>query len=75
MADYNQALEIDPNYSVDYNNRGLAYYNLGDYKSATKDARKACELGELKALKMLDKCRTANKKRLSDRAHKTLLFS
>jgi tetratricopeptide (TPR) repeat protein len=53
IKQYAQAIKIDPNYALAYVFRGNAYDKLGDYKSATKDARKACELGDCKALKYL----------------------
>jgi tetratricopeptide (TPR) repeat protein len=53
--DYDKAIKIDSNNTGAYYNRGIAYVLLKDYKSATKDARKACELGECKLLELLDK--------------------
>jgi Flp pilus assembly protein TadD len=55
IADYTQAIKLDPKDANAYFGRGLAYDSLGDYKSATKDARKACELGECDLLQILGK--------------------
>lgn len=44
-ADYNKALEINPNYDWAYNNRGVAYQELGDNVIAQADFAKARELG------------------------------
>ena len=35
---------MDPDYTLSYNNRGLAYKNLGEYEKAIKDFDKAIEL-------------------------------
>ena len=40
-----KAIEIDPNYSLPYLNRGVAKENLGDIKGACDDWRKASSLG------------------------------
>ena len=45
IADYTKAIEIDPNYTNAYVNRGISKYNLQDYYGACQDARKAQELG------------------------------
>jgi tetratricopeptide (TPR) repeat protein len=55
IADYDQAIELDPKYEDAYNNRGIAYAMLDDYKSSTKDVRKACELGDCDLLELLSK--------------------
>jgi tetratricopeptide (TPR) repeat protein len=54
IADFDRALKIDPAFWNAYAQRGFAYEKLGDYKSATKDARKACELGFCGALEYLE---------------------
>ncbi|MDR2152295.1 MAG: tetratricopeptide repeat protein, partial [Helicobacteraceae bacterium] len=51
---YTQAIRIDPNYANAYNNRAAAYTVLSDLKSAAKDAKKACELGDCNGLQYLE---------------------
>ena len=38
---YSQAIEIDPNYAMAYNNRGNVYYDRDEYGHALKDYNKA----------------------------------
>jgi tetratricopeptide (TPR) repeat protein len=54
IADFTQAIKIDPNYGMAYNNRGLAYLDADDRENAAKDARKACELGDCNLLQSMD---------------------
>jgi tetratricopeptide (TPR) repeat protein len=44
VADYNQALRIDPNHVNAYYNRGLARRGLGDKQGAIQDFQKAADL-------------------------------
>jgi tetratricopeptide (TPR) repeat protein len=45
MADYNRAIELDPNFAVAYSNRGLVYQNdLKEYQKAMADYNRAIEL-------------------------------
>ncbi len=44
IADYNKALEINPQYANAYTNRGSAKDELGDYKGAIVDHTKAIEI-------------------------------
>jgi tetratricopeptide (TPR) repeat protein len=44
IADYDQAIALDPKYAAAYNNRGAAYYAQGEYKLAIADFSKAIEL-------------------------------
>ncbi len=44
IADFNQAIKIDPNYAKPYNNRGLAYYYKKDYDRAFADFNQALKL-------------------------------
>lgn len=44
IADYNQALRIDPNFAKAYNNRGLAKYYLKDYAGAIADFNQAIRI-------------------------------
>ncbi|MDR2152990.1 MAG: tetratricopeptide repeat protein [Helicobacteraceae bacterium] len=54
IADYNLALEINPNDDgLAYRNRGAAYYKLGDYDNAVKDAHKALEFGDYELFQFL----------------------
>ena len=47
IADYNKAIDINPQYAFAYNNRGLAkYYGLGDQQGACADFKKAVSLGD-----------------------------
>lgn len=41
ISDFNQALRIDPSYVDAYNNRGIAYYNIGEYDKAISDFSQA----------------------------------
>lgn len=41
---YSKAIQLDPDYVLAYNARGLAYREKGDYDSAIADHRKAIEL-------------------------------
>ena len=43
IADYNQAIKIQPDYSYAYNNRGSAKYELGDYQGAIADYNQAIQ--------------------------------
>jgi tetratricopeptide (TPR) repeat protein len=44
IADYNQAIEINPNDAEAYSNRGNAYIDLKDYQRAIADFTKAIEI-------------------------------
>ncbi|WP_071879876.1 tetratricopeptide repeat protein [Microcystis aeruginosa] len=44
MADYNQAINIKPDYAYAYNNRGSAKYELGDKQGAIADYNQAAQL-------------------------------
>ena len=44
LADFNRAIEIDPNNAEDYGNRGLFYRHLGKNDLAIADLRKAKQL-------------------------------
>ena len=44
MADFNKAVELDPNYSFRYAARAFAKQNFGDLDGAVEDYRKAVEL-------------------------------
>lgn len=44
IADYNKAIELDPNYSNAYLNRGVAYGSMNEIDSAFLDFNKVIEL-------------------------------
>ena len=44
IADYSKAIELNPDDVLAYNNRGIAYTDLGDYERAITDYYKAVEL-------------------------------
>ncbi|MEH2272757.1 MAG: tetratricopeptide repeat protein, partial [Nostoc sp.] len=44
IADFNQALQINPNLADAYGSRGLAEYALGDRKNAINDLEQAASL-------------------------------
>ena len=44
MADYNRAIESDPDYAIAYLNRADIYYTLKNYPKAVKDATTAVDL-------------------------------
>jgi tetratricopeptide (TPR) repeat protein len=46
IAEYNEAIKLDPKLVVAYNNRGASYYNLERYKKAIADCNKAIELDQ-----------------------------
>jgi Flp pilus assembly protein TadD len=44
MADYNQAIKLDPEFASAYNNRGFAYDKKGDTDRAIADFTRAIKL-------------------------------
>ncbi|UCB48645.1 MAG: tetratricopeptide repeat protein [Deltaproteobacteria bacterium] len=44
IAEYNKAIEINPEYAPAYNNRGFAYIGKGQYDQAISDFNKAIEI-------------------------------
>ncbi len=54
ISDYNKAIEIDPQYALAYNIRGLLKGMLGDFKGGCLDLRKASSLGSEDATKLLN---------------------
>jgi tetratricopeptide (TPR) repeat protein len=44
LADFNQAIQLDPTYVFAYNNRGNVYLHKGDYDKAIADYDKAIQL-------------------------------
>jgi tetratricopeptide (TPR) repeat protein len=45
ILEYDEAIKIDPNFSLAFEYRGLSKYELGDYKGATLDYTKAIVIG------------------------------
>jgi tetratricopeptide (TPR) repeat protein len=52
IEDYNNAIRIKQDYADAYNNRGTTYLMQGNKKLACPDAKKACALGNCKALEI-----------------------
>jgi hypothetical protein len=50
IADFNEAIRLQEDYADAYNNRAFVYLSQGDKISGCSDAKKACELGNCKAL-------------------------
>jgi tetratricopeptide (TPR) repeat protein len=44
LADFTQAIKLDPLNAWSYNNRAWTYFNSADYKSALVDFNKAVQL-------------------------------
>ena len=44
IADYSQAIRIDPEYATAYNNRGLSYHQLGQDEKAIDDYSQAIRI-------------------------------
>ena len=55
LEDYNIAIELKPNYSDAYHNRGIVKLELGDKNGACLDWSKAGELGQSKSYEMIKK--------------------
>ena len=54
IKDYSETIRLKPDHADAYNNRGAVYLNLGNNELGCLDARKACELGNCKILKVAD---------------------
>ena len=55
IADYNKAIEINPQFAIAYYNRGLAKgIGLGDDQGACADFKKAASLGHQSAAQWLN---------------------
>jgi protein O-mannosyl-transferase len=52
IEDYNEAIRLKPDDADAYNNRGTTYLLQGKKKLACSDAKKACQLGNCKALEI-----------------------
>jgi Tfp pilus assembly protein PilF len=46
ISDLNRAIEIDPNYSSAYNNRGRYYQEIGEFEKASADFEKATQINQ-----------------------------
>ena len=55
IADYNQALAINPNYALALYNRGIAYYDKRDFDRATRDMNQAIKLNPNFSTAFLDR--------------------
>jgi tetratricopeptide (TPR) repeat protein len=44
IADYTQAIRLEPNIAIFYNQRGIVYYSTGDYNKAIADIETAIQL-------------------------------
>ncbi len=44
MADFDEALSLDPRNALAHNNRGVAYNGLGEYQRAIEDLNEAIRL-------------------------------
>ena len=44
MADYTQAIKLNPNHAIAYGNRGIIYRQLGDINKAKEDLQRAAQL-------------------------------
>jgi Tfp pilus assembly protein PilF len=44
IADYDEAIKLNPNYAIAYNNRGVAYEKKGDKEKAISDYREALKI-------------------------------
>jgi protein O-mannosyl-transferase len=53
IDNYNEAILLDPNYSDAFYNRAYTYLKYGNNSSGCNDAKKACELGNCKALELV----------------------
>ncbi|MGZ3614108.1 MAG: tetratricopeptide repeat protein, partial [Syntrophales bacterium] len=45
IGDYDKAIELNPTYAEAYNNRGTAYWSLGNLRKAIEDLKIASKLG------------------------------
>jgi tetratricopeptide (TPR) repeat protein len=54
IADYNQAIAINPRFSEAYYNRGIEKSDLGDKQGACSDFKKAASLGQQDAKQWLN---------------------
>ena len=55
VADYDQAIALNPQYATAYNNRGVAYYQKGDLDRAMADFDQAIALNPQYAMAYYDR--------------------
>lgn len=55
IVEYSKAIEINSNFSAAYYNRGLVEASSGQKEKGCQDLRKAADLGEKDAEKMIEK--------------------
>ena len=55
LTDFNQSLQLDPNYAKAHFNRGLVYYQLNQSDLACNDFKKACSQGDCDGIKWANK--------------------
>jgi len=53
LADFNKAIQLNPNYAEAYYNRSVVYLNQGSNNLGCPDAQKSCELGNCKLLEIV----------------------
>jgi tetratricopeptide (TPR) repeat protein len=53
IADYSEAILLNPNHSEYYYNRGIAYFELGENSEAIRDLQIAARLGDKKTQEFL----------------------
>jgi lipoprotein NlpI len=55
LTDFNQSLQLEPNYSKAHFNRGLVHYQLNQSDLACGDFQKACNQGDCDGIKWANK--------------------
>ena len=55
LTDFNQSLQLEPNYSKAHFNRGLVYYQLNNNDLACNDFQTACDQGDCDGIKWANK--------------------
>ncbi|HEY7427200.1 MAG TPA: serine/threonine-protein kinase [Gemmataceae bacterium] len=68
VADYTEAVRLDPQFAVAYNNRGLAYAAQGEHETAIEDYNKAIKLNAEYALAFTNRGDSYYEQKQYDRA-------
>jgi len=68
IADYTEAIRLNPNYAMAYNNRGFAYFHKGDYDRAIVDFTQAIRIDPNYAMAYNNRGFAYNRKGDYDRA-------